>query len=124
MKRVFHLLLVPMLMMACVAMAPTPGNADDTLADLNSVVTIDPTTQDNVYNWTVDGVNNLYQQTWFVGVGAAAQVAVNTLSLPSSSVGGDIASYTFTGTGFSVTEKYLLAGASTGSGTSDLAETI
>ena len=122
MKRVFHPLLGAMLMVACVAMAPTPSNAIDTLTDLNSVVSIDPTTSANVFNWSVDGVNNLYQQTWFVGVGAAPQVDVNSLSAPSSTVAGPFASYTFTGTGFSATETYTLAGGATGSGTSDLAE--
>src|SRR6516164_3188731 len=35
-----------------------------TLADENSTVTLDPSTSSGVSSWTVDGVNQLYQQ-WF-----------------------------------------------------------
>ncbi len=37
-----------------------------TLTDLNSSITVDPTSQDGISAWKVDGVNQLYQQ-WFWG---------------------------------------------------------
>ena len=40
-----------------------------TLADLNSTAQINSSSQSGMFNWYVDGVNQLYQQWFWYGIG-------------------------------------------------------
>ena len=50
------------------------------LVDQNSSVTIDPTSQAGVDNWTVNGVNQLYQEWFWYGVGSSGDLSIDQLS--------------------------------------------
>ena len=50
------------------------------LVDQDSSVTIDPTSQAGVDNWTVDGVNQLYQEWFWYGIGSSGDSPINTLA--------------------------------------------
>ena len=98
------------------------------LTDQNSVVSISPDTQSGVYNWSVDGVNQLFQQ-WFwyrTGGTANAEQSIDTLSAPViSGTSANSATFTYTGSnGLTAQIGYVLTGGASGSMTSDLGESI
>lgn len=47
------------------------AKADVVLTDLNSVVSIDPSSSWGMHTWTVDGVDQMYQQWFWYRIGAA-----------------------------------------------------
>src|SRR5258707_9537392 len=56
-----------------------------TLSDKNSSATIDPSSQNGMFNWTVNGVNQLAQQWFWYRVGSTGpESSINTLSLLSA----------------------------------------
>src|SRR5450759_3648143 len=66
----------------CVAMLTiTPcANAALTITNMNSSVTVDPLSQAGMNNWTVDGVNQMYQQWFWYRIGATGpESAINTI---------------------------------------------
>lgn len=102
-----------------------------TLSDGNSVASIDPTSSSGMYNWTVDGISQLYQQWFWYGVGAGGDYSLNTLSAPSIvQVGSNQATITYKDTttdptaGLQVAVTYLLSGGALHSGESDMSEII
>jgi hypothetical protein len=116
------------LLFACVSVLSAQGSTL-TLTDQNSTVLINSTSQAGVYQWNVDGVNELAQQWFWYGIGsgtAAAPASIDTLSAPvvsGTSAGG--ATLTYMGTnGLEVGVTYTLTGAASGSMTSGLGETI
>jgi hypothetical protein len=120
MKRFFHFLVGAMVLVACVAMAPAAGNAD-TLTNGNSTVNINPNSSSGVYNWVVDGTDQLFQQWWWVG-STGAQSALTTPT--STQTLTNVVVYTWTGTNFTASTTYTLLGGANGSGTSDLGEAL
>ncbi len=105
-----------------------------TLQDLNSTLTVDPSSSAGILSWTVDGVNQLNQQ-WFWGREGSSgpEESLNTLNL----IGAIVSDTDFTGNSdtlallygdattkpdslFTVTLKLSLVGQSFGSKTSDL----
>jgi len=116
--------LAALLLVLSLAVAP-PANATFTLTDLNSTVDIDPATQAGAFNWTVDGVDQLYQQWFWYRVGSVGpEKSIDTLPAPVVAVLGRNATITYTTANFVVDIAYTLTGGTLGSGTSDLAETI
>ena len=100
-----------------------------TLQNENSSVTIDPVTQDGVNNWTVDNVNQLFQQWFWYRIGeSGGQHSIDTLSTPVTAAYGtppQFCTINYSGTnGLGVEVAYLLTGSPAGSGQSDLSETI
>ena len=97
------------------------------LTDGNSVVTLDPSSPAGVSGWTVDGVNQLFQQWFWYRLGSSGpQFSIDTLGLSSSSqVSPSEASVTYSGSnGLSVKVTYLLTGGANLSGDADLGESI
>src|SRR5271165_3106552 len=82
------LICVAVLSVFTMALAPQ-SQASVTLTDQNSTVLIDPTSQAGVYNWTVDGINNLYQQWFWYRIGSTGgQSSIDTISAPSITLSG------------------------------------
>lgn len=117
------------------------GAALVTLQDGNSLVKLntlsdpnpDPANQDGMYNWSVDGTNQLRQQ-WFwyrtgnTGAGhrlnSLAQSSAPTVLDTNGDGKNDYVSLNYQGNGFTVNVQYLLTGGTNGSGASDISETI
>jgi hypothetical protein len=99
------------------------AKADFTLSDYNSTVTIDPDSQAGMYTWTVDGVDQMYQQWFWYRIGDGPEASIDTLNLGGG--GGGRIGVVSGGAGlFNIEIVYLLTGANLGSRRSDLAETI
>jgi hypothetical protein len=100
------------------------------MSDLNSSVIIDPNSQAGMYNWTVDGVNHLYQQWYWVGVGGATayQQSLDLLTFVGSDLNAATNNLSLTykalESNLSVDVTYQLVGGSLGSNKSDIGETI
>lgn len=101
-----------------------------TLVDENSVADFD-TAGPNAYNWVVDGVDHLAQQTFFYRVGNAAEQAVTTLPIgvqgASDTNFNGIPNHLFVrylGAGFRIDVDYNLTGGTLGSFNSDITEQI
>jgi hypothetical protein len=110
----------------CVSAMSARG-ATLTLTDQNSTVLIDPTSQAGVYTWNVDGVNQLFQQWFWYRIGSTGgESSIDTLSAPSGgTTSANSATVSYAGTNnLSAQVQYVLTGSSTGSGASDLQETI
>lgn len=96
-----------------------------TLSNRNTTVDIDPAAQAGTYNWTVDGVDQLYQQWFWYRIGdTGGERSIDTLTLNSVTGGGRFADLSYSGAGFDIDVTYLLTGGTANSGVSDLAETI
>jgi hypothetical protein len=115
-----------------------PAFADTfTLEDLNSTAVFDTGTSSSPSGqttWTIDGVDQVYEQDFWIRVGddtSTPETRVSSLTLDHAgtgdinvNTGDDVLSLLYGGTGYSVTVAYTLAGGNSGTGTSDLAETI
>lgn len=114
--------------------APSAEAAPITLADKNSVVEIDPTSQSGAFSWTVDGIDQLNQQWFWLRPGNVPEVSLDAIPLVFSlpiDINGDtidnalFLSYQQAGAnGFRIDIFYSLIGGAPGSGTADLAEQI
>src|SRR5215467_13837287 len=87
-----------------------------TLTDNNSVAQIDPHSQAGMFNWSVQGFNELYQQWFWYRVGDAAgtmQHSIDTISAPVVTLYGtrEMTS-TYTAPNFTLSIDYLLTGGS------------
>jgi hypothetical protein len=97
-----------------------------TLTSGNSSSQIDLGSQAGMFNWLVDGVNVLNQQTFFTRtnpLGTASPVSslgIPTVTQPTASS----VSATYSTASFNVTTVYNLVGQAPGSGTSDISEQI
>lgn len=113
-----------------VAAAQATSNTSLTLTDLNSFATVD--TRAGMTGWTVDGVNQLKQQSFWFRVGAAGgeaalgSLVLGTVATTDTNGNGlaDTLYLPYLGGGFKVEVTYTLRGGTTGSGTSDIGEAI
>jgi hypothetical protein len=95
------------------------------MSDGNSTVTVDPNVQPNMYNWIVDGQNNLFEQDFWYAFDGLAQQSLNTLAQPSYLQPlSNILTVSYVGNGLTVNVLYSLVGGTPGSHRSDIAETI
>lgn len=92
----------------------------------NSFALIDPNSQAGMRNWTVDGVNQLYQQFFWYRIGnQGGENSIDTLSSARVSSGGPgLLSTTYASSKLSVQVDYALHGGAAGSGSADMTETI
>ncbi len=110
-------------------MATTTVGELITLQDNNSVVKINPDSQDGVYSWTVNGGNQLSQQWFWYRIGeVGGEASIDTLGNVQSGTyfgsRGAFVSYSDPDKGLSVEVTYLLTGGANVSGKSDLGESI
>jgi hypothetical protein len=97
------------------------------LTDGNSQVTLDPSSPAGVSGWTVDNVNQLFQQWFWYRIGSSGpQFSIDTLGLSSSAqVTQSQASVTYSGSnGLTIKVTYSLEGGAQNSGAADLGESI
>jgi len=96
-----------------------------TLTDTNSTVTIDSQSQTGMSNWVVDGIDNLFQQWFWYGIGTGPEFSIDTLTLTSETLySPSILELVYSNNLISVDVIYFLTGGSIGSGNSDVGETI
>jgi len=97
-----------------------------TLTDQNSSALVNVNSQAGMYNWTVDGINVLNQQWFWLGVSNAAPVSIDQISAASvSQPTANLLDTTYSsGSQYSVGIEYLLSGSTPGSGSSDMGESI
>jgi len=95
-----------------------------TLSQNDSSVLIDAGSQAGLYNWSVDGVNQLYQQWFWYRVGSSGpESSIDTISpVSETSSGANNATLTYAGSTISVKTAYSLA--APGNGTATLSELI
>jgi len=97
-----------------------------TLTDLNSVAQINTSSQAGMFNWSVDGVNQLFQQWFWYGIGTGTgQSSIDTISAPTIVTPNAYTAYlTYANSTLSAQVNYVLTGGTLGSGTSQLNESI
>jgi hypothetical protein len=119
---------LPALFLACLLAVWTPAAyaVPHTLTDGNSTVQVNPNTQAGVFDWVVDGTDHLFQQWFWFRTGAmTSEASIDTLILTTETQPtANILQLLYTGTDFDILITYLLSGGTTGSNTSDLAESI
>ncbi len=106
------------------------------LSDQNTSASIDFESQAGMFNWSVDGVNQIAQQWFWFRLGNTAETSIDTLPLVGSQVsdtnggvGGDPAAdtlavrYGSTST-FFIDFRYTISGGTAGSGTADMGEFV
>ncbi len=124
--RVFLGVLAGLLAMAVCASASTSPITLTDYFGTNSVVRIDPYTQAGVYDWLVDGSDQITQNSYWFRIGDSGPAS------PISSIGSVSVNHTidsaatviYSGSTFDLQITYTLIGADPGSGTSDLAQTV
>jgi hypothetical protein len=115
--------------------AAIPANATPiTLQSGNSSITLDPNNQDGMYNWTVDGTNQLNQQWFWYRSTSGVQHSVDTLSVISGPTEMDTngdgkddwanITYEDANKSFELSATFALNGGLAHSGMSDVAETL
>jgi len=92
----------------------------------NSFALINASSQSGMFNWSVDGVNQLYQQWFWYRIGnKGGESSIDKLGAPTiSSAGPGLLSATYANSKLSVEVDYALHGGAAGSGNADMAETI
>lgn len=122
-------------LLAVLCLAVLPANATIvTLADQNASTTLDTGSQAGMNNWTVDGVNQLFQQWFWYRVGTnGPEHSLDTLTQaglqasdtnPFTDPRNDSLSGLWTGTNFNVEINWSLRGGTPGSFSSDISEDI
>jgi hypothetical protein len=95
------------------------------LSDQNSSAQINLGSQAGMFNWTVDGQDELAQQWFWLAVNNGAPASIDTISAATYSTSGTrLLETTYTGASASVEVDYLLTGSTPGSGSADIGETI
>jgi hypothetical protein len=101
-----------------------------TLSDQNSFAQINTSSQAGMFNWNVQGVNQLYQQWFWYRIGSVGpEHSIDTISAPSLSLflGTRGMAVTYTAPTFTMEVDYQLTGGSvvsSGSAQSDIQETV
>ncbi|MBI5388397.1 MAG: VPDSG-CTERM sorting domain-containing protein [Verrucomicrobia bacterium] len=113
-------------LIAMLGLASSASAVTYTLTDGNSTAQVDADSTAGMWNWTVDGVNQLARQWFWYRVGnTGGERGINTLTTVSRTQ-PDAASLNMTwrNGSFEITIKYSLLGGSAGSGFSDISEQI
>jgi len=98
-----------------------------TLTNGNSEAVIDPTSQAGMFDWTVEGIPQLFQQWFWYRIGnTGGQNSIDTLSAPAvTQVDASTLTISYSGlNGLGVAITYLLRGGTPNSGGSDIGESI
>src|SRR5882762_3414422 len=96
-----------------------------TLTDQNSVAQVNTASSAGMFNWFVDGQNQLAQQWFWYRVGLTAEHAINTISAPSITTPDARTLYvTYNNGAYSVEVDYVLTGQTPGSGQVDIRESV
>jgi len=98
----------------------------ETLFSGNSSVSINTSSQQGMYNWSVDGQNQLAQQWFWYRIGSTGpDASINTISAPViTPVTAGILETTYANSSLQVNVLYSLLGGAVGSGASDISEQI
>jgi len=112
-------------LLALLMAAPAYGQLF-TLTDHNSSAALNLGAQTGMYNWTVDGASTLFQQWFWYRIGPNnPEASINTIGAPTVvTTGTQGLSATYTASSFNLRVDYSLTGGTTGSGRSDMQETI
>jgi len=108
------------------ALQSLTGEAQITnIASGNSSVSVNLGSQAGMFNWTVEGQNQLAQQWFWFNTGGGIASALNTLPLLSYSVtGGDQLNALYGNGSFTIGTVFTLNGGAVGSGTSVMSEQV
>ena len=69
----------------CLIALPASGSTI-TLGDQNSTVTLAPSSSAGISSWTVNGTNELAQESYWYRIGSGTQTSLNALASPVTSV--------------------------------------
>jgi len=95
------------------------------LTDHNSSASINPFNQSGMYNWSVDGVNQLYQQWFWYRIGLNPEQSIDTIGgLSITQPNTNTVYLTYNNGAYSVEVDYALTGQSPGSGQANIRESI
>jgi len=116
-------------LLACagaLALQSLPGQAQITnITSGNSVVSVNLGTQAGMFNWSVEGQNQLAQQWFWFRTGSGIAASLDTLPLLSYSVtGGDQLNALYGNSSFTIGTVFTLNGGAVGSGTSVMSEQV
>jgi hypothetical protein len=110
--------------------ASVAEGATFTLTDKNSTAQIETEAQSGMFNWLVDGQDQVFQQWFWFRVGNTAEQSIDVLPSNANASntdfdpGNETLSVQYLGSGFTIEIQYSLLGGSLGSNTADIAETI
>ncbi len=91
----------------------------------NSTVNIDATTQAGVYEWLIDGVNHMNQNSYWFSIGSGPITPLTALGAPTINPVLDMmCEVLYSGDLFDAKISYMLMGTDVGSGQSDLAQIV
>ena len=112
--------------LAILAASARQGHAQIvTLIDNNSTAQISTGSQAGMFNWSVDGQNQLAQQWFWYRIGDNPEHSIDTISAPSFITPNARTLYTtYANAAYSVEVDYSLTGSLPGSGHSDIGESI
>jgi hypothetical protein len=124
-RKAFSLGLAAFVFTVCGLVSQSPAQII-TLVNNNSIAQIDTGSQAGMFNWVVDGQNQLAQQWfWYRVGGVGPEASINTISAPSIVLPNPKAAFiTYNNGAYSVEVDYLLNGSAPGSGQSDIGESI
>lgn len=118
----------------CAALAvgdaiPQSHAATYNIGNGNSLVNLNDTPSGGLYNWLVDGINQLAQQSYWYRIGAlGGEQNIGALGAPTVTQaygpGGRQLTAVYAGSGFGIQINYTLAGGALGSGNSGLTSQI
>jgi len=96
------------------------------LVDGNSSALVDTGSQAGMFNWTVEGVNQLFQQWFWFRIGPAGpEAAINTISAPAIlTPGPNMLTTTYANAALNIRVDYTLTGGAPGSGNAHINESI
>ena len=100
-------------------------NGQVTLTDQGSSAAVDLGSMAGMYNWSVNGQNQLKQQWFWYSIGSGAPQAINTIGLTGvDQVSASEVSATYQNAQLALTIDYQLSGGGVGSGSADITESI
>ena len=95
------------------------------LSDVNSTVQVNDSTSAGVYQWNIDGFNNLYQMQFWYRVGNVAEQPITNLPLLSATQGdAKNLNLTYGNASLEIRVNYTLTGGAVNSHTSDLGDAV
>jgi len=107
------------------ATAPNAIAAIHTISDNATSAKIDDSSQAGMFQWKVNGQDQLFQQWFWYRVGSTAESSIDTLTLVSATKSEpDELTLVYSGTGFTMEIEFDITGAGPGSGIGDIAESI